>query len=103
MTAALQLKPCPFCGSTDIGLDKSTYCRNCLASTARKKENATAAEAWNRRADPAELRELMEILEDVSARWDEYDEKDAPELGHRIRKALGQDTAESETAEDTTP
>ena len=54
-----QLKPCPFCGSTDLNffcdVESGTYmvrCRNC--STLFKQYHAVkdeAKEAWNRRAD----------------------------------------------------
>ncbi len=59
----MKIKPCPFCGSTEIdyGICNGTLrgfgyvqCENCGAEIveATKRKNAdTAIEAWNRRAE----------------------------------------------------
>lgn len=59
----IKLKPCPFCGSTDIKLWKglgevSGTCRKCGAHSgyAIGKTKEDAAEAWNRRADTEKSR-----------------------------------------------
>lgn len=52
-----ELKPCPFCGSTNaIERETVTYqwvclCDNCGASTAVYDEKDEAIEAWNRRVE----------------------------------------------------
>ena len=64
-----ELKPCPFCGSSDIRVvvtvtGTQIYCDNCLVSILRgpfaeseslaeaeEKSKPNAIEAWNRRAD----------------------------------------------------
>ena len=58
----MELKPCPFCGSQDIGLWTSygyeylnyVWCGGCGAKTESFPEEAQAIEAWNRRADNGE-------------------------------------------------
>ena len=57
-----ELKPCPFCGSTEVNLNKCTkrvWCKKCHASSGlitpfiqqgMTEEEATLA-AWNRRED----------------------------------------------------
>lgn len=61
-----ELKPCPFCGGTDIGLADNTgpklcttphayaWCRNrdCFASGNESDTVAEAIAAWNTRAQP---------------------------------------------------
>lgn len=52
----IELKPCPFCGSTDIDfIDDDwvgyVYCTNCGVETPNYKPSTGAVEAWNRRAD----------------------------------------------------
>jgi Lar family restriction alleviation protein len=55
-----QLKPCPFCGSTDLSEDGSQWhyeilCNACLASGPIKThihaEPQDAIDAWNRRSE----------------------------------------------------
>lgn len=58
-----ELKPCPFCGNTDIYLDGSdnlppddhpywyVICSECGASVFGNVDPEVAAEAWNRRAN----------------------------------------------------
>ena len=60
------LKPCPYCGSTDIFLlggsgDWNCWCKNCEAQTKKygnssltfndKEARRLAVEAWNRRSN----------------------------------------------------
>jgi Lar family restriction alleviation protein len=48
-----KLKPCPFCGSTNIEHSKIWIfiaCNNCKAQISRPSEKE-AVEAWNRRAE----------------------------------------------------
>lgn len=53
-----KLKPCPFCGSTNIELDHahiSVVCGDCCAEGPfGDADMAVAIETWNRRAQPAE-------------------------------------------------
>lgn len=58
-----ELKPCPFCGSNDVGCWMSSqkfpngknphwvYCDNCEAETGKYCSEEEAIEAWNRRAE----------------------------------------------------
>ena len=50
---AVELKPCPFCGSYRVALnDNYPYyvkCRDCLNRTSRWKKKELAIERWNRR------------------------------------------------------
>ena len=67
---SIELKPCPFCGSTDIAnvssggdapawywhaRDKmfSVYCRKCCASVPSSRRNDIAVQAWNTRTEGA--------------------------------------------------
>lgn len=52
------LKPCPFCGSKNVGMydadswgNRYAMCRTCRCRTEDKKSRALAAETWNRRVD----------------------------------------------------
>lgn len=57
----VELKPCPFCGSTDIKIDKCTArvrCKNCFATSglvSRYKDKGDKAPiwAWNERYEDA--------------------------------------------------
>lgn len=64
-----KLKPCPFCGSTDIATDGASFtqfmCNRCGAATYDQDGHAEAIAAWNRRApriDPGSLSDQV-ILE----------------------------------------
>ena len=51
-----ELKPCPFCGSTEIKVDDDqgfyfVYCDQCVCETAKYVTEDKAIEAWNRRAE----------------------------------------------------
>jgi len=63
-----ELKPCPFCGSNDIGNVSASYsgpsntfhagdeifavnCRGCGASVPNRYRNDLVVEAWNRRVE----------------------------------------------------
>lgn len=66
MTAP-ELKPCPFCGSTDLKVfDNSVDCKSCgatgpdLGLCVGDKCRAEAIAGWNSR-DPAVLAELPEV------------------------------------------
>jgi Lar family restriction alleviation protein len=60
MNGMKKLKPCPFCGSDDIGIGKATtnffeerffvVCDNCGASSKKSKDVWRCVEAWNRMA-----------------------------------------------------
>lgn len=51
-----ELKPCPFCGSTDVKPgDHIAYCNSCTNMTSYSTPNK-----WNRRAMPECVRELVE-------------------------------------------
>lgn len=54
-----ELKPCPFCGSKDVGFNENAYaiwveCCNCWCRTDEEFSVDTAREVWNRRADNGE-------------------------------------------------
>jgi hypothetical protein len=62
-----------------------------LACVAHVQEEAVAvwAETGLTPRQLAEQRaDLLDVLEDVDARWDDYDDEDAPELGKAIRAAI---------------
>ena len=78
------LKPCPFCGSTDIAansfaIEASVRCFDCFAVLVRKHPRntdgglAAVIEAWNTRADLSDalLREAMEALGGVMTACDQ--------------------------------
>ena len=50
-----ELKPCPFCGSTELDIDINNannyfvYCLNCGASGRDERKFEKAKEVWNRR------------------------------------------------------
>jgi Lar family restriction alleviation protein len=57
-----ELKPCPFCGSKEVGVVETAYgnyanifyfahCSDCGARTKSFRDGDDAEEAWNRRAD----------------------------------------------------
>lgn len=62
----IKLKPCPFCGNTEIKLWHSPFgvggeCKKCGANSGHEVEfngetKQDAAEAWNRRADAEKSR-----------------------------------------------
>ncbi len=69
-----ELKPCPFCGSTDVAansysIEASVRCFDCFAVIVRKHPKysdgglGAAITAWNTRATDALLREAMEALQ----------------------------------------
>lgn len=77
------LKPCPFCGSTDIAansfaIEASVRCFDCFAVLVRKHPRntdgglAAVIEAWNTRADLADalLREAMGAFENAMGHLD---------------------------------
>jgi Lar family restriction alleviation protein len=50
-----KLKPCPFCGSTDVGIDEKrktfeVYCVDCGGKLGNYFSEDTATKAWNHRA-----------------------------------------------------
>ena len=56
------LKPCPFCGSKDVGVYEDIYgnyanilkcvlCRTCNCRTSARRNENEVVEAWNRRAE----------------------------------------------------
>ena len=60
MQEVIELKPCPFCGSHDVGYHGGVddghdhyriICFNCWAATAQKPTRDEAKQAWNRRAN----------------------------------------------------
>lgn len=62
MNDSIKLKPCPFCGDSNVrvyikGVDRVKYgacCENCDARAGRKPTKEEAAEAWNTRVYSAE-------------------------------------------------
>lgn len=73
------LKPCPFCGSVNVGLFSSfgdattdenymnAECMNCGAQGATKLGETRAAEAWNKRAGGGAVNtELLAIVKDLA-------------------------------------
>ena len=51
----IELKPCPFCGSTDVRVigdwfKKWVQCQDCCAHSGLKDDKEEAAKAWSRRA-----------------------------------------------------
>lgn len=74
-----ELKPCPFCGSTDVAansyiIEASVHCFDCSAVIVRKHPKygdgglVAAITAWNTRATDALLREAAEALEEIAVR-----------------------------------
>lgn len=52
-----ELKPCPFCGGSDIRIEKiydyyEVLCCDCLSRTEEYSTNEEAIEAWNNRPSP---------------------------------------------------
>ena len=52
----VELKPCPFCGGTEIKVDNDqgiyfVYCDQCECETSKYVTEDKAIQAWNRRAD----------------------------------------------------
>ena len=84
-----ELKPCPFCGSTNVAISpydgaKTVVCMDCLCmSAAYRGENAeaNAIAAWNRRAAPEnkaltlpsvsdrDRQSMYDFLHDCFAEW----------------------------------
>ena len=61
MAKTPDLLPCPFCGSTDVGVgridytrNKSVVCSGCGAEGPPSTMNGKAILLWNRRASPEE-------------------------------------------------
>ena len=81
------LKPCPFCGSSNVVsettiTDGAAWCFDCRAKIVREHENlytedgrALAIDAWNSRAEKAErgaavtVRQAAKVLLDASGDW----------------------------------
>ena len=56
----IELKPCPFCGSTDVRVigdwfKKWVQCQDCCAHSGLKDDKEEAAKAWNRRASDEQV------------------------------------------------
>ena len=53
----IELKPCPFCGSKEVYLDKPdthcfyVFCANCGVNGTTANTRERAVKAWNRRAE----------------------------------------------------
>lgn len=76
-----ELKPCPFCGSTDVAansysIEASVRCFDCFAVIVRKHPKysdgglVAAITAWNTRATDALLREAMGAFENAMGHLD---------------------------------
>lgn len=52
MKEKIKLKPCPFCGSENVGsVNGWVQCFDCNASGPDDYNNQTAIEMWNKRSD----------------------------------------------------
>ena len=96
----IELKPCPFCGSSNIEIVEwipSTYsvqCLNCEARTSREYSKTLSIERWNTRHESDELPEwlkekLNKTIIDCELLRDELrDEGDLEESVRYGRKGL---------------
>lgn len=91
------LKPCPWCGSTDLKAfnytkpepDSFVQCYGCTTIGPSGKSEDEARAAWNRRPAPAS--DLRAAAQAVVDRWDSPQWKDEPhtaEFINRLRRAL---------------
>lgn len=66
--AKLELKPCPFCGGTEIEMEDNAYmrCTSCGASSGWKYDPVEAIEAWNNRATENKSEHIDDIMQAVT-------------------------------------
>lgn len=101
-----ELKPCPFCGSTDIyptfeegciNDSAVVFCNSCKVSVkveSNDQEGYTAEterralEAWNKRVDPYDLTDLHDSLSQGMARLNEQARRSMAEMAESLRKAM---------------
>jgi Lar family restriction alleviation protein len=79
-----ELKPCPFCGSTEIAKDETNMngvyidsfvqCLNCAAAIVYKSGRTAPSEAWNQRPAP-EGRDFKTRLRTIVDEFNADDEK----------------------------
>jgi Lar family restriction alleviation protein len=97
------LKPCPFCGNTDVCVyttrdgEHEVVCagsNGCSSSTGHSPARARVVDAWNRRAPDPALAEAVAVLREIRA-WrrsgvglEPRPNTDPGTLGERIDAAL---------------
>lgn len=61
----IELKPCPFCGGTEIDMEDNAYmrCTSCGASSGWKYDPVEAIEAWNNRATENKSEHIDDIMQ----------------------------------------
>ncbi len=68
------LRPCPFCGSTEISKREMgvVACESCGAALWSEdiEDSETVTETWNRRSMPDCVREVMRISDRKHDAWD---------------------------------
>ena len=90
---AVTLKPCPFCGSTNVRVmgapdgirNGQAVCQNCYASSAYKGAEVQVAEIWNRRA-PTVIDDAM--VERMCAAHHDYHHSNGWKEHHRDAQAM---------------
>lgn len=82
-----ELKPCPFCGSTLLGMSQTGIywgrCDSCHCEGPTAETEAKAIAAWNRRAQPAQVAALAAALAALTAEQERlglYEQPAAPAL-----------------------
>lgn len=63
--AKIEIKPCPFCGSTEIEIEDNAYmrCTSCGASSGWKDSPVEAIEAWNSRSTENKSEHIDDIMQ----------------------------------------
>jgi len=79
----MKLKPCPFCGSTDITLQRLgsgiawiAYCNNGCCLTKERSGKILIRDFWNKRAIDSRLLKAIEEIDLYGADWELDNEED---------------------------
>lgn len=103
------LKPCPFCGETELSTcrdefgERVTFCDNCgVCGPPSEDDTEQILEAWNTRATTPEVKALVEAstaLRDQIARWHEGGPAAGPDESRALFEALDDAIAKWEAAQ----